>query len=344
MHPYKMDGRRPSPKMSVWAQRKVVTKPYDVNLRKPVPGYQFKQLPMIGLINALKGIGTRGGPSGIDQGMQTSGNDLGGTPGAPASNIPGLMTPTEDGSSDDGLYPSQPAVSEPVDVPPNTASQGQPSIGLIPNEVVQWNTRQSGVGSEPSIPLTGNSFQDLYNLGRTVENSYDLYQGDYGNLLRNFGRDLFRSPEMTNAVLTGMGYSGVVSFLRTNTDATQLLQRAFSDFVGNSANVVLNLPSTMNTFTGAITGGPPIDEVLQTIIDNPGTAAAYSLVRGFFDFLLASTGTLSTGSAISRLAGRVAPYIGQAAQTFSAISPGGRARLQQGRYNLRPQAGPSRLM
>ena len=85
LHPYQQNARKPPPKMSKWAQRRVVTKPLDVNIRKPVPGLKFNPIPSLlkGINQTLKGLGAKNG-GGIDQG-----NAEGGAGGPPASQTPG---------------------------------------------------------------------------------------------------------------------------------------------------------------------------------------------------------------------------------------------------------------
>lgn len=159
MHPYVVDARKPSPKMSKWAQRTVVTKPYDVNMRKPVPGYQFKQLPTIGLINALKGIGTRGGPSGIDQGTQSSGNGDGDLPRGPASQTPGNtigQAPAERDLGSEGGTAVNPIVNY-------GAPRSQPDVEVFHNYLYDESSSPStasfktakGASSESGSYLTG---------------------------------------------------------------------------------------------------------------------------------------------------------------------------------------------
>lgn len=125
IRPYQLNGRLPPPKMSKWAQRSVVNKPLDVNMRKPVPGKKFGSLPSLlkGIAQTLNGIAGRG----ADQGTVSS------TPAEVNTNIL-----NQDAQSDmPGLMVETPTST--------TAAQPLPDVVQIPRSV--FGTQTEGVGA-----------------------------------------------------------------------------------------------------------------------------------------------------------------------------------------------------
>lgn len=249
MHPYKIDGSKPSPKMSVWAQRRVVTKPYDVNMRKPVPGYQFKQLPTIGLINALKGIGTRGGPSGIDSGTQTSGNGDGDLPRGPASQTPGLLVATDDESSGTGDEGGDEGGSGAA-----TQNAGPSGLDRGPRDISTIPLSTFGVANS-STPIVAPSGRD------DVAPTRRRPLGDFQSSVDIPGRSKTTSGVQTDVTLAAMTeaenrYNELVAQSREETSRLTELTRQRAELV--AANLQLQ-----ENFRGSVQDRVALDERYQ---------------------------------------------------------------------------------
>lgn len=180
INPYQINGRLPLTKMSKWAQRSVVNKPLDVNMRKPVPGKKFGSLPSLlkGIAQTLNGIAGRGS----EQGMVAS------TPTEIASNI--LNQTTQTGMPN--LIAATPTST--------TAAQPFPDVVEIPTRI--FGTQTEEVSRSESGIQTDQKPAGVFNGSQTYISSEDMDSAErkFVELRAELARRMAEREELVNRV------------------------------------------------------------------------------------------------------------------------------------------------
>jgi hypothetical protein len=151
IRPYQVKASLPSVKMSKYAQRAVVTKPMDVNMRKPVPGKKFGSLPSLlkGIAQTLNGIAGRGVAQGVSSYTQAevATNALN-----QQTDMPELMVET-----------------------PSTISQAFPDVVEIPTRIFEETSAQTDeVGRSEFGVQTDQRPAGIFNGSQTDISSEDM--------------------------------------------------------------------------------------------------------------------------------------------------------------------------
>lgn len=180
IRPYQLNARLPTPKMSKWAQRSVINKPLDVNMRKPVPGKKFGSIPSLlkGIAQTLNGIAGKG----ADQGTVSS------TPAEVDTNVLN--------QNNESIMPDL-MVQTPTST---TASRELPNVVEIPTRI--FGTQTEEVGKSESGVQTDQRPAGVFNGSQTYISSGDIDNAErkFVELRADLTRKVAEREELVNRV------------------------------------------------------------------------------------------------------------------------------------------------